>query len=543
MKKSQLTLILLSTCAALITLTSCSNKSTETTKQDKSIITVDLGSDVATVDPQLAEDSQSHRVTNDLFEGLTTSNQSNQIVAGLADKWDISPDGKTYTFHLRNGIKFSDGTPITANDVVYTYRRLVNPKVSSPYNMLLTNVVNGKAIIQNKKPITSLAVKALDKNTVEITLERPDPSFLAITSLWSLGVVSEANITKFGVNWTDPKNMVTSGAYKLDERIIKGHILESKNPNYYDSNNVAIEKVQFLPIEDTNSSLSQYKSGGLDITYSLPVDQYKTVKETLADQEHTVSLEAIYYYDFNMTLPKFKNNPKLRQALSMAVDRNILVKDVLGQGQVPLYSYVTNTIEDGKFAGLDYSWSKLPREKQIAEAKQLFKSAGYDDSHPLQITINYNTNDLHKKVALAISSMWQQTFGVKSIIVNASNQEWKTFLQTRHKADYDIARDAWIADYNSVDTYTNLYECNNPQNNAHSCTPKFDSLIHQAQQSGTESQRIALTRQALQKAMDNYSVIPLYQYTYFRVIKPSVTGYIPETNHLDNVYSKWYRFN
>lgn len=148
MKKSQLTLILLSTYAALITLTSCSNKSTETTKQDKSIITVDLGSDVATVDPQLAEDSQSHRVTNDLFEGLTTSSQSNQIVAGLADKWDISPDGKTYTFHLRNGIKFSDGTPITANDVVYTYRRLVNPKVSSPYNMLLTNVVNGKAIIQ-----------------------------------------------------------------------------------------------------------------------------------------------------------------------------------------------------------------------------------------------------------------------------------------------------------------------------------------------------------------------------------------------------------
>lgn len=543
MKKSQLTLILLSTYAALITLTSCSNKSTETTKQDKSIITVDLGSDVATVDPQLAEDSQSHRVTNDLFEGLTTSSQSNQIVAGLADKWDISPDGKTYTFHLRNGIKFSDGTPITANDVVYTYRRLVNPKVSSPYNMLLTNVVNGKAIIQNKKPITSLAVKALDKNTVEIILERPDPSFLAITSLWNLGIVSEANVTKFGVSWTDPKNMITSGAYKLDERIIKGHILESKNPNYYDSNNVAIEKVQFLPIEDTNSSLSQYKSGGLDITYSLPVDQYKAVKETLADQEHTVSLEAIYYYDFNMTLPKFKNNPKLRQALSMAVDRNILVKDVLGQGQVPLYSYVTNTIEDGKFAGLDYSWSKLPREKQIAEAKQLFKAAGYDDSHPLQITINYNTNDLHKKVALAISSMWQQTFGVKSIIVNASNQEWKTFLQTRHKADYDIARDAWIADYNSVDTYTNLYECNNPQNNAHSCTPEFDSLIHQAQQSGAESQRMALTRQALQKAMDNYSIIPLYQYTYFRVIKPSVIGYTPETNHLDNVYSKWYRFN
>lgn len=542
MKCNRFILTLLSACA-VFSITSCSNKSNETQTQNKNLITVDLGSDVATVDPQLGEDSQSHRITNDLFEGLTINDQHNQVVAGLADKWETSPDGKTYTFHLRKDIKFSDGSPITANDVVYTYRRLVDPKVSSSYNMLLNNVVNGKEIIQGKKPITTLAIKAVDNDTVEITLVHPDPSFLAITSLWNLGIVSESNITKFGSQWTDPKNIVTSGAYKLDERIVKGHILESKNPYYYDAANVAINQVKFLPIEDTNSSLSQYKSGGLDITYSLPVDQYKAVKSSLADQEHTVSLEAIYYYDFNMTLPKFKNNLKLRQALSMAVDREVLVKDVLGQGQVPLYSYATNTIEDGKYAGLDYAWSKLPRAQQVADAKKLFSEAGYSDSHPLQITINYNTNDLHKKVALAISSMWQQTFGTKSISVNASNQEWKTFLQTRHKGDYDIARDAWIADYNSIDSYTNLYECNNPQNNSHSCTPEFDKLIQQAQVAETKNQRIELTRQALEKAMNNYSVIPLYQYTYFRVIKPSVTGYTPETNHLDRVYSKWYRFN
>jgi oligopeptide transport system substrate-binding protein len=540
-------LITLSLATSLLMLNACSNKSTTsqatTSGASKNIITVDLGSDPATVDPQMSEDTQSHRVVNDLFEGLTTADQSNQIIPGLAEKWDISPDGKTYTFHLRDGIKFSDGTPITADDVVYTYRRLVDPKVSSPYNVLIGNIVSAKDIMKSTKPTTALGVKAINPTTVEIQLNNADPSFLAIASLWNLGIVSQANVTKFGAQWIDPKNMVTSGPYKLTERVVKGHILETKNPNYYDAANVAIEQVKLVPVEDNNSALSQYKSGDLDITYSLPIDQYKKVKDSMGSEEHTVSLEGMYYYDLNMTSAKFKNNPKLRQALSMAVDRDTLVKDVLGQGQVPLYSYATSTIDGGKYAGLDYAWSKLPRAEQVKQAQELFKAAGYSDANPLKITISYNTNDLHKKVTLAIASMWKQVFGDKAIVVDSNNQEWKTFLQTRHKGDYDVARDAWIADYDSIDSYTNLYECNNPQNNSHSCSPEFDKLITEAQNTQDDAKRVELTRQALQIAQDNYAIIPLYQYTYFRLIKPNVTGYTPDTNHLDHVSSKWYKFN
>lgn len=525
------------------TLVACSSKDKTSTPTSKNIIIVDLGSDPATVDPQMSEDSQSHRVVTDLFEGLTSADQSNKIIPGISDKWEISPDGKTYTFHLRNGVKFSDGTPITADDVVFTYQRLVDPKVSSPYNILINNLVNANDVMKGKKPLTDLGIKAIDANTVQITLVNPDPSFLAIASLWNVGIVSKANITKFAQAWTEPKNMVTSGPYKLDERVVKGYILESKNPYYYDAANVSIEKIKLLPIEDRNSALSQYKSGDLDITYSLPIDQYKNVKDTMKSEEHTVSLEGMYYYDFNMTLAKFKNNPKLRQALSMAVDRNTLVKDILGQDQIPMYSYATNTVDGGQYAGLDYDWAKLPHDQQLAKAKELFKEAGYSDSHPLEITINFNTNDLHKKVALAIGAMWQQAFGAKSIIIKTNNQEWKTFLQARHKGDYDVARDAWIADYDSIDSYTNLYECDNPQNNSHSCNPEFDKLINQAKATSDNAERVKLTRQALQIAMNDYAIIPLYQYTYFRVIKPNVTGYTPETNHLDHVNSKWYRFN
>ena len=530
--------LLISLISASLIVTACSNKS----KTNSNLITVDIGADISTLDPQMTEDVQSSRVAYDLFEGLVTQDQSNKPIPGLAEKWDISPDGKTYTFHLRSGIKFSDGSPITAADVVFSFQRLADPKIASPYNLLVNNIVNGQAIIDAKLPPSALGIKALDANTIQIQLNNPDSSFLSICSMPDLAVVSKSNVTKFGQAWTDPKNMVTSGAYKLDERVVQGYILESKNPYYYDAKNVAIEQVKFLPIVDFNSSFSQYKTGAIDITYLLPADQYKTIKASIPEQEHTVSWETIEYYDFNMTSPKFKDNLKLRQALSMAVDRTALTKEVLGQDQKPLYAYATNTVEGGKFTGLDYEWATWPRDKQIATAQELFKAAGYGPNNPLKLMINYNTNDGNKKLALAVGSMWQQVFGT-GIQVTQANQEWKTFLKARNKADYDVGRDAWIADYNSVDSYTNLYQCGNLQNNAKSCNPEYDKLIAQAQASQDPEQRVKLIRQALQLVQNDYAIIPLYQYTYTRLVSPRVKGYDIDANHLDHVMSKWYKLD
>ena len=296
--------LLISLISAALIISGCSNK---TQNADSNMITVDLGADISTLDPQMVEDVQSTRVAYDLFEGLLTQDQSNKPIPGLAEKWDISPDGKIYTFHLRNGLKFSDGSPITADDVVYSFQRVADPKIASPYNLLISNVVNGQAIIDGKMAPTNLGVKALDANTVQITLNHADNSFLSICTQPEVAIVSKANIAKFGQSWTDPKNMVTSGAYKLDERVVQGYILESKNPYYYDAKNVAIAKVKFLPITDFNASFSQYKTGAIDITYLLPADQYKEIKASMPDQVHTVSWETIEYYDFNMTSAKFKD--------------------------------------------------------------------------------------------------------------------------------------------------------------------------------------------------------------------------------------------
>ena len=540
MKIKQLLLILLASGAGLV---ACSHSSDSSSEKSKNTIVVDKGEDARTIDSALDQDSTSTRIVFDLFSGLTSFDQSNKTIPGLAEKWDVSPDGKTYTFHLRSGLKFSDGSPITAEDVVFSWQRIADPKVGSPYNMLASNIVNGQAIIDSKMPATQLGIKALDPQTIEISLNHPDASFLQICAMPNTAVVSKANLQKFGQAWTDPKNMVNSGAYIVKEWVIKGHMSLVKNPNYYDASNVSVTNITVLPIVDANASLNQYQAKQVDITDRIPIDQYKEINQQFTTQAHTVTQEGLYYYDLNMTLPKFKSSPQLRQALSMAVDRQALVKDVLGQKQVPAYSLVTSTIEGGKFAGLDYDWAKWPRAQQIAKAQELFKAAGYDANHPLQITISYNTMDSHKKIALAIASMWQQVFGAKSIQVSQGNQEWKTFLKARNMANYDVARDGWIADYDSVDSYTNLYQCGNPQDNAKYCNQQYNQLITQAQNSTDPVQRVNLIKQAIQIAQNDYPVIPLYQYTYYRLVDPRVKGYTPETNHLDHVQSKWYKLN
>lgn len=526
--------------AAIMTLAlvGCSDKDNHK-KDHGSTINIDIGADAATLDPQMVEDVQSARVIYDLFEGLVSEDQHDHPVPGLAEKWEVSPDNKTYTFYLRPNLKFSDGSTLTAADVVYTYQRIADPKTASPYNFIVGNIVNGQAVLDGKQPVAQLGVKAVNDNTVQINLVNPDPSFLSIAALPDLGVVSQANIRKFGAAWTEPKNMVSSGAYKLDERVVQGYIKVSKNPYYYGADQVAIEQVKFFPIVDANASLSQYKTGSIDVTYLLPIDQYNSIKSQMPDQAKTVLWESHEYYDFNMKSPKYKDNIKLRQALSMAVDRETLAKAVMGQGQKPSYAYVTSTIEGGKFAGLDYEWASWPRDKQIAEAQRLFKEAGYGPSHPLQIDISYDTKDYKKKTALAIAAMWQQVFGPASIQVVTHNQEWKISIEARHSGAYDIIRDGWTADYDSVDSYTILYQCNNPQNNAHSCTKGYDELLKQAQNTSDPELRVKLIRQALTLAMNNYTIIPLYQHTYFRLVNPRVKNYDIDNNHLDHVKSQW----
>ena len=526
-------------CFGLI-LGACSH-SESTLQHPLDTLRIDVGSEAPTLDPALSEDAAAGRIINDLFAGLVDFDQQNNPIPGMAESWNISANGKTYTFHLRDNLKFSDGSRITANDFIYTYRRVVDPKTASGHNYLLAGVVNGNKIIKGELPPTSLGISAPDAKTVVIQLDHPDANFLNYLTLGTVGVVSQKTISKYASAWTQAQNMVTSGAYVLSEHVVNGHILLTKNPYYFQESQVAIAKVDFFPYVDHNAGLSAYKTGGLDLVYqSVPIDQYQNLKQQYPSELHTIQQEGIYFYDLNQLLPQFKNNPELRQALSMAIDRNALVNKVLGQGETALYSNVTSTVESGAYKSVRYSWADLPYDAQVKIAQQLYAKAGYSASHPLKIDLSYNTDDLHKKIALAIAGMWKSTLGVE---VTLSNQEWKTFIASRHSGNYVVARDRWVADYNSVTSYTQLYLCNGMQNNSHYCNPAYDKLVTAAENSSDLAQQQQLYRQALALALNDYAIIPLFQPNYSKLVKPYVSNLDVEHNFFNVEQSKWVKFS
>lgn len=540
MKKiSSLFIHLISLCILFgsVFMTACSDNKN---KHPEDMLRIDVGAEVPTLDPQLQQDTASARIAYDLFAGLVDFDQHNNSIPGMAEKWEISSDEKTVIFHLRSGLKFSDGSPITAHDFVYSWRRLANPETGSGYNYLLKHVLNAREIMNGTMSPDFLGVSALDDDTFIVKLSEPDNDFIQKCTLPNLSVVPQRAIEQYGRHWIDVDKIITSGAYQLKEHIINGYILLEKNPYYYDHGSVKILKVKFFPYDDANTSLASYESGELDITSNnLPADQLNQLKHEYPEELHSVRLEGIYYYDFNLTQPELKNNKKLRQALSMAIDREILTKKLLQSSPKPLYSVVSPTIDAGHYANIQYAWAAYPRERQIAEAKKLYQEAGYDQNHPLKISISFNTNATHQKLALAIASMWKKLLGVQT---NIKNQEWKTFIDTRKHGNFMIARDGWIADYDSVSTYLVLYQCRGLQNNSHYCNSNYDHNVHMGNIALNAEEQKKYYRKAIEIALNDYAIIPVYQYNYQLLVKPYVKNYDINHNYLDHVQSKWMHF-
>lgn len=532
-------LILLSLVLSL-GLSSCSESNNDSNmKHPANLIRIDVGTEVPTLDPLLAEENSSTRVCYDLFAGLVDFDQKNQVIPGMASSWDISPDAKVYTFHLRNNLKFSDGSPITASDFVYSWQRLVDPKTASPYSFLLNSIVNAKQIAAGTLPPSALGVTAVNNQTLVVKLTNPTPSFLNELTLTNTFVVPEKIIKKYGKSWTNPGNMVTSGAYVMKEHVVNGYILATKNPYYYDANSVHIDNVKYLPYEANNISVNSYRSGGLDVTFSsIPSNQYAELKQKYGNQVHNIAWEGIYNLDFNMAEKKFANSLDLRKALSMAIDREVLTQNVLKEGEMPLYSLITSSVTNGAFANVKYDWANWSQAQKDAMAKQLFAQAGYNVNNPLQINLSYNTDEGNKRIVTSVAAMWKAAFG-QAIKISLKSEEWKVFLAARHKGDFDIARDGWIADFNDPLTYMPLYYCGNDQNNAHYCNMQFNQLVDQAVMQKSNAAEIKLYQQAFTLALNDYPTIPLFQYTYQQMIKPYVKGYYPEGNNLNHVQTKW----
>ncbi|AXU95024.1 oligopeptide ABC transporter substrate-binding protein OppA [Erwinia persicina] len=491
------------------------------------------GAELQSLDPHKIEGVPESNVNRDLLEGLVISDTKGHPIPGVAESWD-NKDGKVWTFHLRKDAKWSNGEPVTAQDFVYSWQRLSDPKTASPYASYLQygHLENIDDIIAGKKSPDTLGVKAVDAHTLEVTLSEPVPYFFKLLIHPSMSPVYKPAVDKFGEKWTQPANWVGNGAFKLSEWVVNERIVLVRNTDYWDNKDTKLDKVTFLPISSEVTDVNRYRSGGSDMTYNnMPIELFQKLKKDIPGEVHVDPYLCTYYYEINNQKPPF-NDPRVRAALKLGIDRDIIVTKVKGQGDLPAYSYTPPYTEGIKLTPPE--WFGWTQEKRNEEAKKLLAEAGYTADKPLTFSLLYNTSDLHKKLAIAASSIWKKNLGVN---VKLENQEWKTFLDTRHQGNYDVARAGWCADYNEPTTFLGTMQSNSSNNTSHYKSEAFDKAMDAALSSPDEATRATRYADA-EKILDKDSVIvPVYYYVNARLVKPYVGGYTGK-DPLDNVYDK-----
>ncbi len=501
---------------------------------DKQELVINNGAEPESLDPHKVSGVPESNILRQMFVGLTTTDPDGKTIPGMAESWE-SADNKVWTFKIRDA-KWSNGDPVTAEDFVYSFRRVVDPNTASPYASYLADdkVLNAQEVIDGKVKPDALGVKALDEKTLQVTLSEPVPYFPDTLIHTSVKPVPQKVVEKFGEKWTDPANIVVNGPYKISEWQVNDKIVLERNESYYDNANTTLEKITLLAIPSSTTDVARYQAGEIDITYNeVPPEQFASLKEQLGDQLQVSPMLCTYYYEFNTVKPPF-NDARVRRALALALDRNTISDKVVGQGQTPAYQLTpvaTNGMQNNT-----PEWQSWDQAKRVEEAKKLLKEAGYSESKPLKFELLYNTNDNHKKIAVAASSLWKQSLGF--VDVSLINKEWKTYLDTRRNGNYQVARAGWCGDYNEPSTFLNIVKTGNSNNQGKYSSANFDSLMTQTLKAGvTPEQRAGIYQQAEAQLDADMPNINVYHYVSPRLIKPYVVGFSTK-DPLDNWQAK-----
>ena len=481
------------------------------------------------LDPAYIESVPAGEIDRDLFEGLTSTDHHSNVVPGVAESWKQT-DATTWVFRLRKNAVWSNGQPVTADDFVYAWRRFLDPKtaakIATTYGVYL---LNGIEVVNGKKPGTELGVKAIDKQTLEVRTAGPVPFLPAVMSVAQYAPQPRAVIEKFGRDWTKPGNMVSNGAYVLKDWQVNSKVVVEKNPTYWDAANVQLTRVTFLCVEDGNADLKLYQSGENDFMQQIAPGSYNALKAQYPGEMHSGPLLGLRFYALNTADPLLKD-VRVRKALSMVIDRDILASKVTADGQAPLYGLAVKGL--AAIQQTRYDWADWPMDKRVAEARKLLAEAGVKPGTRLKFT--YNNSDYHKKMAIFAASEWKSKLGLETDI---DSLEFKVLIRKRHDGDYQIARHGWVATFNDATLFLALIQCGSEVNDQRSCNKKADELIAQGNASTDPAKREALLTQAAKIAMDGYPLIPLLQYSAPRLIKPWVGGY-DDANGMDRYRSK-----
>ena len=489
------------------------------------------GADPDSLDPQRARSNESQTILRDLCEGLTTLDKTAAVAPGVASEWTTSPDGKTYTFKLRPDARWSNGDRVVAADFVAALRRLVDPATASGYAQFIDAVVNASDIVVGKKPPETLGVAAPDDSTVVIQLANPAPYLPQLLSHTSTCPVHRPTLAAHGDAFARPGIMVGNGAFVLQEWVQNSHILATRNHYYWNDSHTRLDAVKYLLIPDDSAELTRYRAGELHVTYVVSRPDFDWIKTNLASELHISPQLNTYFYGFNLTRPPFKDNPGLRRALSLVIDRVKLARLLLRAGELPAYGWVPPGVNNYTAQSFDYRDTPLP--ERIVAARRLYQEAGYSSSNPLHFELRYNTGEIHTQLAVAIAAAWKEALGVE---VKLTAVEFKSLLQDIDRGDVELFRSSWLGDYNDAYAYLQYLKSDFGINLPHYRNPAYDALLNRAAAEVDPAKRRELLQEAERLALHDTPLMPIYFYVNKHLVKPELDGWYD--NIMNVVYSK-----
>jgi oligopeptide transport system substrate-binding protein len=509
-------------------LCACDSKTGRTPQEPVSahLLRRGIGGEPASLDPGRAGDTFSFEVIRDLYEGLATETPTGEVQPGVAASWTISPDGTVFTFTIRPTARWSNGNRVRAQDFVSSWRRVVDPKHASPVADLLRPIRHAAEIIAGKEAPTELGVVAPNDETLVVQLKQPAPYFLQVlTHTATFPIYSEEAAAAH-----NRRDWVSNGPYVLTGWVPGSSISLTKNVQYWDRDSVQIDEVRYLPIPDENSELNQYRAGQLEVTQSVPASALPLVRKEYPNELLVAPFLGTVYYGINLHSSKYPL--KVRQALTMAIDRKILENTILIFGQSPAYGFVPPGTWN--YEPQSWQWKFLSNPERIAQARALYASAGYSTSKPLHLRLLYNENPAIKRMSVAIASMWKETLGIEMELID---EEYRVFLDSRKDtARWDIVRLGWSADYNDAGDFLEIFRSGSSNNDTGYSNVNYDSLLDSAANSADASYRRHVLEQAENLMLSEYPVIPIYYFSSKRLIKPYIKG--ARNNPLNKLYSK-----
>jgi oligopeptide transport system substrate-binding protein len=478
------------------------------------------------LDPQAVTGVPEHRIIDGLFEGLATEDPKDlHPIPGLAESWDISPDGKIYTFHLRPNLKWSNGDPILASEMIESYQRMLSPKFASEYAYLVYNfVVGAKEYFEGKiTDFSQVGFKAPDERTLQVTLRNPTPYLMKIIAshiAWT--PVPVKVVKKFGAldqkrtSWTRAGNLVGSGPFMLKEWSQHQRIVIARNPNYWDAKTVKLDEIHFLPTEDISTDERNFRTGQVHMTYELPNPKIDTYRKQYPESLRIDPYLGIYFYRCNVERPPL-NDKRVRKALALAIDREAIVKSITRGDQKAAYAV--------SYPGTAGYIPKAKIDGTLEDAKRLLAEAGFPDGKGMPtIELLYNTSENHRAIAEAIQQMWRTKLGVN---ISLLNQEWKVYLDMQNTTNYSMARAGWIADYLDPHVFLEIWDTGSGNNKTNWSNAEYDALLQSALAAKTEEERYGYYQKMDAILVDEMPVIPIYYYTIVRAVSPKVKGFEP----------------